>query len=133
MDIKHIYIPSVFTNCWLLTHGGMAAVIDPGDGDPKTVETIGRLLTDGGLTLQYILLTHGHYDHLGGVSALRRTYPGVPVYLHPGDAGGEDPLLPTANLGGLTFWEDGDTIGLGGLDIQVLHTPGHTPGSVCPR
>ncbi len=135
MDIRHIYIPSVFTNCYFLADegSGKAAVIDPGDGDERTLATIGRFLTDGGYALTHIFLTHGHFDHVGGVAALRRAFPDVVVCLHPEDTGGADRLTPTAGLGKLTLWRDGDVIGLGSLQVEVLHTPGHTRGSVCLR
>ena len=79
------------------------------------------------------ILSHGHYDHVGGVTAVRQAFPGVPVYLHPEDADGTDQLMPTAKLGPLTLWRDGDVVPLGNLKVEVLHTPGHTPGSVCLR
>ena len=132
MDIKRIYIPSVYTNCYLLADEatGAAAVIDPGDDVTDTVE---RLCADNGWTLRGVFLTHGHYDHVGGVTALRRTFPEVPVYLHPADTGGTSQLLPTAGLGNVTLWRGGDVVKLGDLQVEVLHTPGHTPGSVCLR
>lgn len=132
MDIKRIYIPSVYTNCYLLADEatGAAAVIDPGDDVTDTVE---RLCADNGWTLRGVFLTHGHYDHVGGVTALRQAFPGVPVYLHPADTGGTSQLLPTAGLGNVTLWRDGDVVKLGELQVEVLHTPGHTPGSVCLR
>ena len=132
MDIKRIYIPSVYTNCYLLADEatGAAAVIDPGD---DVTDTVARLCADNGRTLRGVFLTHGHYDHVGGVTALRRTFPEVPVYLHPADTGGTSQLLPTAGLGNVTLWRDGDVIKLGELQVEVLHTPGHTPGSVCLR
>ena len=132
MDIKRIYIPSVYTNCYLLADeaSGAAAVIDPGD---DVTEALLRLCADNGWTLRGVFLTHGHYDHVGGVNALRRTVPDVSVYLHPADTGGSDPLMPTAGLGNMTLWRDGDVVKLGELQVEVLHTPGHTPGSVCLR
>ena len=132
MDIKRIYIPSVYTNCYLLADEatGAAAVIDPGDDVTDTVE---RLCTDNGWTLRGVFLTHGHYDHVGGVTALRQAFPDVSVYLHPADTGGTSQLLPTAGLGNVTLWRDGDVVKLGDLQVEVLHTPGHTPGSVCLR
>ena len=130
MKISHIYIPSVFTNCYLLIDedSGAMAVIDPGDDISKDLL---RFCTDNGWTLRSVFLTHGHYDHVGGVNALRKAFPDVPVYLHPADANGEDRLMPTAGLGPLTLWRDGDVVKLGNLNVEVLHTPGHTKGSVC--
>ena len=132
MDIKRIYIPSVYTNCYLLADEatGAAAVIDPGD---DVTDRVAHLCADNGWTLRGVFLTHGHYDHVGGVTALRRTFPDVPVYLHPADTGGTSQLLPTAGLGNVTLWRDGDVVKLGELQVEVLHTPGHTPGSVCLR
>lgn len=132
MDIQHIYIPSVYTNCYLLAdeETGALAVIDPGD---DVTDAILRFCTDNGRDLRAIFLTHGHYDHVGGVNALRRKFPDVPVYLHPEDAGKDTQLLPTAQLGPLTLWREGDVVQLGSLQVEVLHTPGHTPGSVTLR
>ena len=132
MDIKHIYIPSVYTNCYLLVDGdsGALAVIDPGDDISPTLLP---LCVDNGWDLRAVFLTHGHYDHVGGVAALRQAFPGVPVYLHPEDTNGTDRLLPTASLDPLSLWRDGEVVSLGGLQVEVLHTPGHTRGSVCLR
>ena len=64
MDIKHIYIPSVYTNCFLLADesSGAAAVIDPGD---DVTDSVLRLCTDNGWQLRCVFLTHGHFDHIG--------------------------------------------------------------------
>ncbi len=130
MDIKCIYIPSVYTNCYLLADedSGALAVIDPGDDISKDLL---RFCADNSRDLRAVFLTHGHYDHVGGVTAVRQAFPGVPVYLHPEDADGTDQLMPTAKLGPLTLWRDGDVVPLGNLKVEVLHTPGHTRGSVC--
>lgn len=130
MEIRHIYIPSVYTNCYLLLDedSGALAVIDPGD---DVSDTLLRLCTDNGWDVRSVFLTHGHYDHVGGVNALRRAFPQVPVYLHPEDAGKDSSLFPTAGLGQVTLWRDGEVVKLGNLNVEVLHTPGHTKGSVC--
>ena len=132
MEIKRIYIPSVYENCYLLvdeTTGAMA-VIDPGD---NIVNSLGHFCADNSWDLHAVFLTHGHYDHVGGVNAIRRAFPNAKVYLHPEDSGKSDRLTPTAALGNVALWRDGDVVQLGALQVEVLHTPGHTPGSVCLR
>ena len=132
MEIKHIYIPSVYTNCYVLADedSGAAAVIDPGD---DVTQALLRLCADNGWQLQAVYLTHGHFDHIGGVAALQRALPDLPVYLHPGDANCAQPMKNTAALHGVRLWREGDVAPLGGLRVEVLHTPGHTKGSVCLR
>jgi hydroxyacylglutathione hydrolase len=76
-----------------------------------------------GTNLRYILITHNHTDHLGAYSELRARL-GVPVAAHPLDAG-RLPSPPEILL------NDGDTISFGKIELKVLHTPGHTPGSLC--
>jgi hydroxyacylglutathione hydrolase len=76
-----------------------------------------------GTNPRYILITHNHTDHLGAYSELRARL-GVPVAAHPLDAG-RLPSPPDILL------NDGDTISFGKIELKVLHTPGHTPGSLC--
>lgn len=132
MDIKRIYIPTVYTNCYLLIDedSGALAVIDPGD---DVTEVIRGACAENGRTLQAVYLTHGHFDHIGGVAALVRAYPELPVYLHAGDMGGTTPLMNTAALPNVKPWAEGDTVTLGGLKVEVLSTAGHTKGSVTLR
>ena len=129
MNIKTMQVGPLGTNCYLLEdeHTRAAAVIDPG-GDGARIEA--QLRADGA-ELKRILLTHAHFDHTGGVAELHAAHPDVPVFLHPADgarlgSGVFPPIgAPTVPYG------DGDVVKLGDLDIQVLHTPGHTPGGVC--
>ena len=129
MQIKMMQVGPLGTNCYLLEDekNKLAAVVDPGGDAPRILS---QAKADG-VEVKMILLTHAHFDHTGGVAELCASLPGVPVYLHPADAallGSE--VFPA--IGAATVpYEDGDTVQLGELTIQVLHTPGHTPGGVC--
>lgn len=96
---------------------GAALIIDPAD------EAEEILAEAAGLSIVGIALTHGHGDHLGALAGLRRTL-GPPVFLHPDDA-------PLAGVTDARPLADGDVLRVGRLGVRVLHTPGHTPGSVC--
>lgn len=111
-------------------------IIDPGDDDPRITEFIDH----HGIVPEKILLTHGHFDHIGGIDALRERYQ-VKVAVHKNDA----PMLTSESLnmsgvfgGGIVFRDpeillsDGDEISVApGFSLAVLHTPGHSKGSVC--
>lgn len=131
MVIKTILLPAVSTNCYVVADekAAVCAIIDPGDPDPRILNTV----AEEGWQVQYILLTHAHYDHTMGVPELRRQLPGVPVYVHPGDAEMPKPFFRIEEMGELTFYEDGSHVSVGDVDFEVLHTPGHTAGSVVLR
>ena len=123
------------TNCYIVhaKDAASCAIIDPGY-EPETILTF---LKQKGLTLDAILLTHGHFDHVGGVKAILAAT-GCDLYLHRGDFDQpDDPMsrfcypLAGAALPGLRFAEDGDSVTAGGLTFRILSTPGHTKGSVC--
>ncbi len=109
-------------------------VIDPGDSEP----VLDRLAQEG-LNCTHILITHGHFDHIGGVAKLKAAT-GAKVCIHALDAEklssnrGSLAILigqPLEKSQADVLLHDGDTIGAAGLHIQVLHTPGHCEGSVC--
>ena len=131
MIIKYVYIPNGYTNCYILADEKTkaAAIIDPGENVPEIKE----LVKKDNLDVRAIFLTHGHYDHVGGVAALRKKYKDIPVYLHPEDAGKDTELMPTRALDPVTLWRDGDVVMVGELQVEVLHTPGHSAGSVTLR
>ena len=132
MKIIHNVLGELETNCYLLidedTHE--AAVIDPAD----EAETIRDAIESAGATLRYILLTHGHRDHTLAAPKLHEMFPDAAVYIHELDKGAVGIYrYPMEELIGddLRFYGEGDTLPLGKLTIEVLHTPGHTGGSVC--
>lgn len=125
------------TNCYIIqcTQTGAAAVVDPGTPAPW----IKQHLAAHGLTISLILLTHGHLDHIGGVQWVK-SFSDAPVLVHPADLEMlSDPLLNGSALfggdlikldGADRLLEHGDVVELGKLRLQVLHTPGHSPGGI---
>lgn len=113
-----------------------AAVVDPGGDVNAILEKIAAL----GLKVEKLLLTHGHIDHVGGTSALAARL-GVAVEGPQRDEAFWLDQLPeqcrmfgfpdTPSLQPDRWLDDGDTVTVGGLSLDVLHTPGHTPGHVC--
>lgn len=129
MIVKTMPVGPIGTNCYLLgdQESKACAVVDPG-GDAQSILA---MIREGGLKLEVILLTHGHYDHTGGVEGLERAFPNTPVYIHRADAEGGNPsLFPPLPAGVVRFYDEGDAVTVGGLTVEVLHTPGHSKGSV---
>lgn len=129
MKITYLPLGLYATNCYIAWDETTlrAAVIDPGDN----VDQISALLEQEHLTVGLILLTHGHFDHTGAVDGLRdRT--GAPVYIHKADLNPDSLGQEVMDLSReFRFYDEGDTVTLDSLTFRVLHTPGHTPGSVC--
>ena len=130
MKVKLLRVGPIGTNCYILEDDqtNLAAVIDPGD-EPELIQ---EALEKEGVEVRYLLLTHGHYDHTTAVTALHRVYPQADIYIHQADANGAgSTLFPLAGeVDDLKLYDEGDVIRLGDHEIQVLHTPGHSPGSV---
>lgn len=132
MIFDTIPVGQIDTNCYLIGDEteGVCAVVDPG-GSPERVLS---MIEKSGLEPQMILLTHGHWDHVGAIPALLAKWPDLPVYAHEKDlcpADEPDPhyFFPHAGKNQRTCGE-GDTLALGSLTLRVLHTPGHSGGSV---
>ena len=130
MKVKLLRVGPIGTNCYILEDDqtNLAAVIDPGD-EPELIQ---EALEKEGVEVRYLLLTNGHYDHTTAVPALHRVYPQADIYIHQADANGAgSTLFPLAGeVDDLKLYDEGDVIRLGDHEIQVLHTPGHSPGSV---
>ena len=127
LNIKTLALGAYQTNCYLVWEeaSDTCVVIDPGY-QPDTVLSEAKKL---GKDIAAILLTHGHFDHVGGVRELV-ALTDCPVYLNEADLS----MPPQMTAGPLYYthtYGEGDRLELAGLSFKVLHTPGHTPGSVC--
>ena len=133
MDIQILQVGPIGTNCYLLCDETekLCAVVDPG-GDAARVAAA---VVDTGCAPCAILLTHGHYDHTGGVAELRAKWPDVPVYLNHRDQYEGDAYLQQLfpPVPGAKDYDEGDTIQVGGLTVDVMATPGHSEGGVTLR
>ena len=137
MLIETYVLGPLQTNCYLVAcdKTGLAAVIDPGMG---ALAFIKKSVQEKNLRLSAIYLTHSHWDHIVDVAPIHKSF-STPIYLHKEDKKnlqnpGSDglPLLfsvPKANVD--IYLEEGKKIALGDLAFEVIHTPGHSPGSVC--
>ncbi len=147
MDISHLVTGPMSVNTWLVPNSeGGVFVVDPGGNDTGIIARI----SDMGKRISAIILTHGHFDHLIAVPALKKQFPSVPVLIHRDDSaylgpgGLERHRLDFSHFGGESLVDqlgqplpeadgclsDGDTLP-GDASWRVIHTPGHSPGSVC--
>jgi glyoxylase-like metal-dependent hydrolase (beta-lactamase superfamily II) len=134
MLINKVQTGSLAENCWILRDEKNAAIIDPGDDAEDILKEIGES------KVLWILLTHSHIDHLGALAEIWEKTGGK-IAVHSNETEivekGEpnppnypvkfEPVEITKKL------EDGDVLNFGNLKIEIIHTPGHTPGSCCFR
>jgi hydroxyacylglutathione hydrolase len=137
MTIDKIVVGQLGVNCYIVCDEGASetAVIDPGD----EFESIADLIDRQGLAPKYIFFTHAHYDHVCAAGELKSKY-GAAIVMHEAEKetyrmtkilclswGFEEEDFPAPDI----LVKDGDEILLGDTACEVMHTPGHTPGSVC--
>ena len=135
MMIKQFTTEPLEVNCYVVSNDGLALVIDPGGSGPEILE----YLVQHNLRVEAVINTHGHGDHIMANGFIVEATKAA-LYVHQQDAVyltdpeqnlstlmGEEVVGPTAD----GFLQDGDTIALGRSALVVLHTPGHTPGSIC--
>lgn len=142
MKINRLVLGSFETNCYILRESESASdclIIDTGLDADELVD----FLHQHKLNPVAVVLTHGHIDHISGLAQLRKNFPDIKVYVHKRDAymltdrqsnlsflAGITPVVGDCPRADFTL-EEGDLIEQAGIKLEVLHTPGHTPGGVC--
>lgn len=136
MEIRRLEVGPIGTNCYVLHFQDKTLVVDPGDDAPRIAEGLGRL--------DWIVLTHAHWDHMLALAALAARFPEARVLVHSEALYSKESQLAMMDMMSpclrplyasrfeslprpAAFLEDGQKIG----PLKVLHTPGHSPGSVC--
>lgn len=133
--IKRIVVGMIQTNCYVVSSDdGQAVVVDPG-GD---VDEISNYIEENGLRPQYIVNTHGHYDHIEALGALQEIWD-IPVYIRSEDVGMYS--IDWSQIVGYPFnmiapknikiIDDVNELTVGDLTMKVLFSPGHSPGGIC--
>lgn len=137
MILERLEVTSFLMNCYIIgcEKTRACAIIDPGG----SFSVIDEKIIDLGLEPKMVLLTHGHSDHIGAVKELKDKY-NIPVFIHELDAEfiknpelnhSYDLFRKIISIDYDNLLKDGQIIELGELKIEVIHTPGHTPGGVC--
>jgi hydroxyacylglutathione hydrolase len=135
MILKKLPTGMLSSNCYILGDNGEGVIIDPG----ADVREIMDAVESTKLKIKYIILTHAHLDHIVSMDSLRDKI-GAKVLVHENDAAalvdgwangaamfGIDISLKSADMN----LKDGDIVEVGGLKLEIIHTPGHSPGSMC--
>jgi glyoxylase-like metal-dependent hydrolase (beta-lactamase superfamily II) len=137
MIIRPVVVGPLQVNCYVIAdkQTAQAIVVDPGDEPDR----IGEIIEKNALEVTAIVCTHGHFDHVGAVAELKKMT-GAPVMLHREDFSLYDSASTAGSMWGFQIdpqptpdvWlKEADVIRCGGIALSVMHTPGHSPGSVC--
>jgi len=131
MLIETFIVGMLSTNCYVVNSQETkeAIIIDPGVEFSSEAEQIFDYITQGALKVKLIVNTHGHQDHVNGDAIFQKKY-NVPIYIHKYDA----PFIEGLEKGefpATVLLEDDSLITFGNESLKVMHTPGHTPGSIC--
>ena len=135
MQVQHLVLGMFETNGYIISGNcpGKCILIDPAADGNILIECMKKQ----NMVPEAILLTHGHYDHFLAVPDLQKKWPKLPVYCHPKDCPEEKEeydmgmVFPTVSaFSNVRPIVEGDVLKIAGFEIQVMETPGHTPGSV---
>ncbi len=139
MNIKAFTFNPFQTNCFVCHNNGEAVIIDPSCHEEAEVQEVLQYISFQGLKVKHLLLTHGHIDHIFGCQAMVDAF-GMGFQMHMAD----EPLLEQAPMHAQmfgtsmaqppapdSFLTEDNLISFGGVKWSILHTPGHSPGSIC--
>ncbi|HUK85285.1 MAG TPA: MBL fold metallo-hydrolase [Candidatus Acidoferrum sp.] len=131
MIIETFTVGMLSTNCYVVNseQTNEVIIIDPGLEFTSEAQQIFNYIHESNLKVKIILNTHGHHDHISGNSIFQKKY-NVPVYIHKFDASSLEKMEESQFSAPILF-EEGSQIKFGDEILTVMHTPGHTPGSVC--
>jgi len=137
MVIKKLVVGPLECNCYLIVdeHSKATLLVDPGDEPDEIIDVI----NENNLKIKYIICTHAHFDHVGAVSDIKQKT-GAPIIIHHDEQEIYAGTREQAALWGFELGEfpvpdilvsEGDMLEIGSLKFKIIHTPGHTPGSIC--
>ena len=135
MVLKRLPTGMLASNCYIIGDSGEGVIIDPGADSGEILKAVEEM----GLKIKYIILTHAHLDHICSMDEVREKT-GAQVMVHRDDG---DALTNSKFNGSMLFGlnktfkpadillKDGDIVNVGQLKLEIIHTPGHTPGGIC--
>ena len=137
MIFRKLVVGPLASNCYIIgsESGNEGIIIDPGAEGDVILNNVRELALD----VKYIVLTHGHMDHVGALKEVKEVFSTAEIVIHSAEAEllREQPVSKLLGLSPISLplpdrlLEDGETIHAGGLQFLVLHTPGHTSGGIC--
>jgi len=139
MQVQSFTYNPFMTNCYICHDAGKAVLIDPSCAERHEKEEVARFIEDEGLDVVHLLLTHAHVDHIFGCRFFEDRF-GNAFQMHESSVPFIERSMEQAKAFGVeveqpglpeTFLSEGDTVSFGDVTLDILHTPGHSPDSIC--